>query len=125
MTRAQLNAWPCQRTYVRDEPVAEVEVERPPPKPKKSVAKQKPVPKEPTFPSINITVALTVEVRGDDVIGEVKGLTITREEQRARAAAAAEARNKSQTKRGQQGLTKMKPSFERTEQRQMDPGRWE
>jgi len=120
MTRSQLNAW-----YARDEPVAEVEHERHPPKSKKSVAKQKPVPKEPTFPSINITVALTVEVRGDDVVGEVKGLTITRDEQRARALAAAEARNKSQTKRGQQGPTKMKPSFERTEQRQMDPGRWE
>ena len=114
MTRSQLKAW-----YVQPEP------ERKHPDVKKATTKQKPVPKEPAFPPINITVAVTVEVRGDDVVGDVKGVTITRDEQRARAAAAAEARNKSQTKRGQQGPTKMKPSFERTDQRQMDPSRWE
>ena len=48
---------------------------------------------------------------GSTTVGRVGGQEVNRDEQRARAAAAAEARSKAQQTRGQQGATsKMKPS---------------
>lgn len=42
-------------------------------------------------------------MRGDQVVGKHGGVAITRDEQRAKAAAAAEARAQSNATRGQQG----------------------
>ena len=48
---------------------------------------------------------------GGDTVGRSGGQTVDRDEQRARAAAAAEARSKGQNTRGQQGAqSKMKPA---------------
>mmetsp|Transcript_23018 Transcript_23018/g.38090 ORF Transcript_23018/g.38090 Transcript_23018/m.38090 type:complete len:83 (-) Transcript_23018:93-341(-) len=51
---------------------------------------------------------------GSSVVGSVGGSTVSRDEQRERAAAAAEARAKAAQTRGQQGpVSKMKPSVDR------------